>query len=115
MSGSVSTRILSGNPPRAIWSAPMLFGLSRVLASMNRIIQSLDHLVGAAEQWERNGQPKRLGGLEVEYERVFVRLLDGQIIRLGTLQDAINVAGRFPILANEIKTRAVVHQAAIFR
>src|SRR5262249_40954918 len=33
MPGSVSTRILSGKPPRATWSAPMLLGLYRTMAS----------------------------------------------------------------------------------
>src|SRR5262245_46279589 len=32
MSGSASTRILSGKPPRAMWSAAMLLGLYRIRA-----------------------------------------------------------------------------------
>src|SRR5437016_1910780 len=33
MSGSTSTRILTGKPPRAMWSAAMLLGLYRIKAA----------------------------------------------------------------------------------
>src|SRR5215467_14554234 len=46
MSGSASTRILSGKPPRAMWSAPMLLGLYRIRPS-HRFHP--DHLVNAGE------------------------------------------------------------------
>src|SRR5262249_42806874 len=34
MSGSTSTRILSGKPPRAMWSAAVLLGLYRIRSSL---------------------------------------------------------------------------------
>jgi len=38
--------------------------------------RSLDHLVGAAEQWQRNGEAERLSGLEVNNQFQLRCLLD---------------------------------------
>ena len=38
-----------------------------------------DHLVGAAEQVERHGEAKRLGGLEVDRQLDFVRGLNRKL------------------------------------
>ena len=64
-----------------------------------------DHLVGAAEQWQRNGQPKCLGSLEVDNQFDFRGLLDGQIAHLVAFEkptdivanDAIRVGRRSPV------------------
>jgi hypothetical protein len=40
---------------------------------------SLDHLVGEAEQRQWHGQAERLGGLEINDEGVFVALLNRQV------------------------------------
>jgi hypothetical protein len=52
---------------------------------------SLDHLVGAAEQRERECDAKRLGGLEIDDELDFCRLLNRQVGRLLALQNSSNV------------------------
>ena len=52
---------------------------------------SFDHLVGGSEQGGRHTQPKSSGCVLVDLKLVFDRLLDGQIARIGTFQDAISV------------------------
>jgi hypothetical protein len=42
-----------------------------------------DHLVGGNEQRLRHGQTERLGGLQVDYQFKFGRLLNRQIAGLG--------------------------------
>jgi hypothetical protein len=50
-------------------------------------LSSLDHIVGGREQRWRNGEPKCLGGLEVDGRFVFGRRLHRQIDGLCTTQD----------------------------
>jgi hypothetical protein len=45
----------------------------------------------------RNGDPERCGGFQVDRQFEFGWSLDRQVARLGTLEDAIDVAGRVPV------------------
>jgi hypothetical protein len=47
-------------------------------------------------------EPERFGGLEVDHQLVLGRRLRRQVGRLFVLEDAIDVAGRAPVLVNSI-------------
>jgi hypothetical protein len=51
-----------------------------------------DHLVGAAEQREREREPERPGGLQVDDELDLRGLLHGEIGRLFALEDAAGIS-----------------------
>jgi hypothetical protein len=63
-----------------------------------------------AQQWQRDSQAERLGGLEVDDELEFGRVLDGQLGRLGAFQDLVDVGGGSPELLQHI--RRVGHETA---
>jgi hypothetical protein len=52
---------------------------------------SLDHLVGAARHGQRDGDPERLGRLEVDVQLDFRCLLDRQIGRLRALENPAGI------------------------
>ena len=52
----------------------------------------LDHLVGAADQRQRNGEAERLGSLQVDDQLDFGGLLDRQIGRLLAFENLTGVA-----------------------
>src|SRR5262245_42035950 len=63
-----------------------------------------DHLVGAAEQRDRDSEAERLGDLHVDHEPVLDGPLHRQLARLSTLKDSIDIAGRAAIFLDLIHT-----------
>ena len=56
--------------------------------------KSLDHLVRPCEHLWRNRQADLLRGLQIDHELEFRRLLDGQVGRLGALENSVDVNWR---------------------
>jgi hypothetical protein len=71
---------------------------------VQQTVPSFDHLVGEQQHGLRNVQPERLGGLEVDYEFELGRLLNRQIARVGTFQNAIDVPRCLAKLFRQIST-----------
>jgi hypothetical protein len=61
-----------------------------------------DHLIGAREHGCRHFEAKGLRGLEINHELVLGRRLHRQIGRLLALKDAVDVAGRAPVLLDPL-------------
>jgi len=52
---------------------------------------SVNDIIGQSEYFGWDCQPQRVGGLEVDEQQEFLRLLDRQVRRLGALQDLIDI------------------------
>src|SRR5246127_352608 len=56
-----------------------------------RLAHSFDHLVGSAEQREWDGEAKRLGRSQIDYQFNFRGLLDRQVSRLFTFENSADI------------------------
>src|SRR5215471_13317469 len=65
---------------------------------------SLDHLVGAGKQHWRHLKAERPGGLEIDHQLIFGRLLDRQARRLLAFEDTIDVRSRTPNYIGSIRS-----------
>ena len=52
---------------------------------------SLNDLIGQSQYFGRDCQPQSVGGLEIDEQQEFRRLLDRQVRRLGAFQDLIDM------------------------
>ena len=79
---------------RCFWRA-LIFAPLRMTAQLCLgVNRSFDHLVGNLENMEWNGEAEHLGGLEIDDQRVFRRLLNRKVGRTGALEDAVYVGCR---------------------
>src|SRR5215470_11603853 len=70
---------------------------------------SLNQLISLCDEERRHFETKRFGGLEVDHQFELRRLLDGEVARLGALQDLVHKRGAAP---EEIaQARPVRHEA----
>src|SRR5262245_33762858 len=68
------------------------------------VLVSFDDLVGAAKYRRRHRKAERLGGFEIDYQLVLGRRLHRQVGRLLALENAVDIAGRLPVLVEQIGT-----------
>src|SRR5262245_66562924 len=69
-----------------------------------RAAQSLDHLVGAGEQRQRDRQAERLGGREIDHQLELDRGLNWKLARFRALEDAITIRRRTPVFVEDVRT-----------
>src|SRR5262245_10964275 len=77
-----------------------------------RTSRLLDDLIGCGEQRLRNGQTKRLCGLEIDNQLVLGRRLHRHIGWLLALEDAIDIPRGLP--GRIVRIRSVRDQAAVY-
>ena len=70
----------------------------------------LDYLVRPQQERLGDGQTQSLGGLEVDHKLELGGLLDGEVARLGALQNLAYKDGRAPVHVRQ--TRSVSHDTA---
>src|SRR5262249_51659388 len=92
---------------RLLWLAAAPAGDDR-LSSSGGI--SLDHLVDAANQRHRDAEGQRLGGLHVEDELDFGRLLDRQVSRLLALKNSPGIDAEWAVRIQN--GASISHEAA---
>ena len=72
-------------------------------------IHSITSSARASKRW-RHAEAERLGGLEIDDQLELGRLLDGQIGRLGALQDLVHLRSGTPVQVSIV--RSVGHETA---
>src|SRR5262245_65620157 len=77
-----------------------------------RAAQSLDHLVGAGEQRQRDRQAERLGGREIDHQLELDRGLNWKLAWFRALENAITIRRRTPVFVDDVRT--IRDQAAEF-
>ena len=68
-------------------------------------ITLFNHLVGAAKHCRGHRKAERLGRFEIDYQLVFGRRLHRQVGWLLALEDAVDIAGRAPVLVDRNRGR----------
>src|SRR5262245_61733930 len=86
-----------------------LVRLSHPLLHTGLSKRSLNYLVRPIQQRLRNYDTDLLGGLEVDHQLKFRRLLDRQIAGLGTFENFVHVISYAPVVIREVP--AVGHEA----
>src|SRR5262249_57187824 len=114
-SKALNEHISSGFAPRADIVAAfrhVRFVPEVAVSTRSKTVALFDHLVGAGEQRRRHFEAERFGGLEIDNQLEFVRLLHRQVGRLLASEDTVDIICRSPEHVGRI--RAVSHQTAAF-